>query len=94
MYLECRVPFDEIDLEDCRVEYLPKTKKRSERRGEEGVLSALEYQFSIKSFSRGDVLISDNEKAFDTDLVRGLLEQKVCFDILSKISNLKLTCRE
>jgi hypothetical protein len=74
LYLECREAFeDNFKYEDCRVEYLPKTKNKKERRGEEGTIAALEYQKKLSSFSVGDVLISDNERAFDTELVRELL---------------------
>jgi hypothetical protein len=57
-------------LTDCRVEYLPKTKKKGERRGEEGVIAAFEYQKARGSFSKGDVVISDNEASFDTELMK------------------------
>lgn len=76
LFLVIRKPsIIDFELEECRVEYIKPTKKLSERRGEEAVVAFLEYHKMMKTFSPGDVLISDNEKAFDTELVKDLLEE-------------------
>jgi hypothetical protein len=63
----------DFELEDCEIQYIPTTKSRKERRGEEGVLAFLEYHEKLKTFKPGDVLISDHENAFDTEAVRDKL---------------------
>jgi hypothetical protein len=75
LYLQVREPFQEyFRFEDCRVDYLPKTKSKKDRKGEQGVVAAFEFQKSMKSFSPGDVVISDNEPAFNTELVKDFLD--------------------
>jgi hypothetical protein len=63
LFLVTRKPFtDNFELDDTRIEFIAKTKVKSkDRKGEEAVLAFLEYQKSQKTFSKGDVLISDNE---------------------------------
>lgn len=65
----------DFHLKDCRIEYVQSTKKKSDRRGEEGVVGFLEYHKKLKTFKEGDVLITDNEACFDTDLVTDMLEE-------------------
>jgi hypothetical protein len=48
--------------------------KTSRKRGEEGVIAFLEFHKKEKTFSPGDVLLSDHENAFDTPNVRAILE--------------------
>ena len=64
------------------LEYIPPTKHRNDRRGERGIVAYLEYHQRLKTFKRGDVLISDSEFAMDTELVR---------DILADMGVIKLT---
>lgn len=86
LYLQVRESFvDSFCLENCRVDYVKKAKSKKDRRGEEGILAALEFQKKMKSFSPGDVIISDNEPSFNTDLVKDFLNalgvQKLNFPI-------------
>lgn len=76
LFLETRQPFkDDFELRDCRIEYVKPTKnKNKDRRGEEGVIAFLEFQKNMKTYSKGDILITDNERAFDTELILDLLE--------------------
>jgi hypothetical protein len=76
LFLVVRKPFvSDFVLDETRVEFLNLTKKKSERRGEEAMLAFLEFQKQQKTFSPGDILISDNEAAFDTDLVTAFLKE-------------------
>jgi hypothetical protein len=74
LYIEAKKKFDsslQLSPELGHIEYLP---PKMNRRGERGVLACLEFQRSVGTFSPGDVLISDAERAFDTPLVLNYLE--------------------
>lgn len=63
------------------LQYLPKTRNVNDRRGEKGFLAFLEQNTSDKSLVKGDLLLSDAEKAFNTELVNDLIEHKNLYSI-------------
>lgn len=65
---------DNIEMPpECYIEYIPATKKISERRGERGMLAFLEKSISDTTLVPGDLLLSDNEASFKTQLVEDKL---------------------
>lgn len=74
IYIESKEKFSnhlQLPKNEGHIEYLP--PKGVKRRGEHGVIACMEYQKSVKTFSKGDILISDAEAAFDTEDVRDFL---------------------
>jgi len=55
---------------------IPKTKKATDWRGERGYTAFLEKLCSLKSLIRNDLLLTDNEKSFQTDNVLDFLKSK------------------
>jgi hypothetical protein len=81
LYIESRKPFP-LDLRvpsETYVEYIPKTKKKSERRGEEGMIGYLENSFRNTTLVANDMLLSDNEPSFKTELIRDMECEKSMF---------------
>lgn len=79
LYLETKEKFSFEDVrlsEDSQVSYLRPTDKKAKKkkddigRGEEGMLSFLAFHKKRKTYSPGDIIITDNEKSFNTELVR------------------------
>ncbi len=62
--------------ESTYLEYIPPTKNKKDRRGERGFIAYLEKCFSLKTLSKGDLLLTDNEASFKTELVKDLESSK------------------
>jgi hypothetical protein len=61
---------------ETRIEYIPKTKKASDRRGERGYIACLEQNTADKSLVKGDIVLTDAEKSFHTEAVNDYLADK------------------
>jgi hypothetical protein len=84
LYIQTRKPIpSDIELPpETYIEYIPKTKKSSDRRGEEGVIAFLETSFRKNTFVNYDMIISDNEASFKTDLVKAMEAEHRMLDYL------------
>jgi len=61
---------------DTYIEYIPPTKRKTDRRGERGYLAYLEKSCQNKTLVVGDFLLSDNETSFKTDLATDFEKSK------------------
>lgn len=73
LYIETNKPFDSEILErlppETYAEYIP---PKTVRRGERGTIAYLEKSFSNRTYVKKDMVLSDNEASFKTELVRDL----------------------
>ena len=73
LFIETKKPFPIEVMErlprETYVEYVP---AKSARRGERGTIAYLEKSFSQKTYVDRDMILSDNESSFKTELVKDL----------------------